>query len=363
MLRASMPDPARSARPAVTVVVLVLLLSPALAGCIAESDWALRITGIDKLHQRGLNGQGVKVAIIDTGIDGTHGEFKGLRVVWKDIVNGRTVPYDDSEVGHGTHVAGIIAAQGDLVGEFINGVHVSGAAPAVSLIIVKAVKGDGEGNDEDVASAVQFAEDAGADVITMSLGGTSGRRLLVGTDTENAVNDAISKGIVVIAAAGNKVNGQQDGTDVATPASVNGVIAVGAVDKDKHIAPFSYKGDNAGSVLPPRQGRTDPDKKPELVAPGVQIVSAARDGRYAIADGTSQATPFVAAAVALMLQAHPEYKRGGAKGGTQSTVEQIKSALAESAEKIGPLAGSSGYSHDDVYGYGLLRADLAVQRL
>ncbi|MCA1814588.1 MAG: S8 family serine peptidase [Halobacteriales archaeon] len=358
-----MRAPARSIRRPVTVVVLLIILTASLSGCIAESDWALRITGIDKLHQQGLKGQGVKVAIIDTGIDGTHGEFKGLRVIWKDVVNGRTTPYDDSEVGHGTHVAGIIAAQGDLAGEFINGVHVQGAAPAVSLIIVKAVKGDGEGSDQDVASAVQFAMDAGADIITMSLGGTSGRRLLVGTDTENAVNDALNRGIVVIAAAGNKENPNDTNDDVATPASVNGVIAVGAVDKDKRIAAFSYKGDNAGSLVPPRQGRADPNKKPEVVAPGVQIVSAAREGRYAIADGTSQATPFVAAAVALMLQAHPEFKRGGARGGTLNAVNQIKSALAESAEKIGPLSGSSGFSHDDVYGYGLLRADVAVQRL
>jgi serine protease AprX len=352
-------------RPALAGALVLLLLSPALAGCLAESDWALDLTGIAKLQQRGLTGKGVKVAVIDTGIDAEHPEFRELvkaqRLLWKDFVNGRQRPYDDSEVGHGTHVAGIIAAQTELVSELVNGVHLKGAAPGVTLLAIKAVKGTGEGSDDDVASAVDFAVQNGADVLVMSLGGTQGRLSIVGTDTENAVRSALDKGVLVVAAAGNKQHSDDTNDDVATPASVEGVIAVGAVDRDKHIAPFSFKGNNAGK-LGPLGARGDPDKKPEVVAPGVKIVSSAREGRYAIADGTSQATPFVAAAIALLLEAHPEYKRGGAKGGSQA-VEALKNAFALGAEKVGPLAGQGGYGHDDYYGYGLLRADLALGRL
>lgn len=340
----------------------LLFLSAALAGCVAESDWALGMTGIAALQGQGLTGAGVKVAIIDTGIDPGHPEFKGLRATWRDFVNGQAQPYDDSAVGHGTHVAGIIIAQGDLVQGLMNGVKLKGAAPKVDLIIAKAVAGDGEGRDQDVAAAVSFAVAQGAHVIVMSLGGDPGL-LLVGTDTENAVANAVSRGIVVVAAAGNKRNGQEQNDDVASPASVEGVIAVGAVDRDKRIGSFSYQGSD-GCTIGPLGCRRDPHKKPELVAPGVQILSTAKDQRYAIADGTSQATPFVGAAVALLLEAKPQYKAGGSKGGSRAAVDAIKMALAQSAEKIGPLGGQQGtLSHDELYGYGLLRADLALQRL
>ncbi|HEV8360272.1 MAG TPA: S8 family serine peptidase [Candidatus Thermoplasmatota archaeon] len=347
--------------PAVAIAAL-LVLTGALAGCVADSSWALSITGIQALQDRGLTGKGIKVAIIDTGIDPSHPEFKGLRAVWHDFVRGQSQPYDDSEVGHGTHVAGIIVAQGDLLQDALNGVRLKGAAPGVSLIIAKAVGGDGEGKDEDVADAVDFAVAQGAHVIVMSLGGKAGG-LLLGTDTESSVKNAINRGIVVVAAAGNKLNANESQDDVASPASVEGVIAVGAVDKDKRIASFSYKGDD-GCALPPSQlgCRTDPDKKPELVAPGVQILSTARDQKYAIADGTSQAAPFVGAAVALMLEAKPDYRAGGSRSGAAG-VEAIKNALARGAEKVGPLAGQGGMSHDDLYGYGLLRADRALERL
>lgn len=348
--------------PGLAAAMMLVLLSAALAGCVAESDWALQMTGIQALQDRGLTGEGVKLAVIDTGIDPSHPEFKGLTVVWRDFVNGRTTPYDDSAVGHGTHVAGIIIARGDLVQGLLNGVKLRGAAPGVGLIILKAVAGDGEGRDQDVAAAVDFAAAQGAHVIVMSLGGRPGL-LLVGTDTEAAVQRAINRGIVVVAAAGNKQNPDEQNDDVASPASVEGVIAVGAVDRDKRIGSFSYRGSD-GCTLGPIGCRRDPDKKPELVAPGVQILSAAREQRYAIADGTSQAAPFVGAAVALMLEAKPQYKPGGQRGGGEGAVDSIKRALAQSAEKVGPLRSQqSSLAHDELYGYGLLRADLALARL
>jgi subtilisin family serine protease len=346
---------------AVALLFPVLLVSAALSGCLVESAWALDMTGISALHARGYKGAGVKLAVIDTGIDPNHPEFKGLKVVWRDLVHGRAQPYDDSQVGHGTHVAGIIIAQGDLVQGLTNGVRLQGAAPEVSLIVAKAVGGSGEGRDEDVAAAVNFAVQQGAHVIVMSLGGRPGL-LLVGTATEGAVNNALNRGVVVVAAAGNRQDPNEANDDVASPASVPGVIAVGAVDKDKRVAPFSFRGSD-GCTLGPIGCRQDPHKKPEIVAPGVGILSAARDQRYAIADGTSQATPFVGAAVALLLQANPEFKAGGARGGSRSSVDAIKLALAQTAEKVGPLRGQGALGHDDAYGYGLLRADLALARL
>lgn len=338
----------------------LLLLAGALAGCLTESDWALAMTGIQRLQERGLTGRGVRIAIVDTGIDRDHPEFKGLQFVWRDFVNGRAQPYDDSELGHGTHVAGIIVAQGDLVHGLLSGVKLRGAAPGVGLVIAKAIGGNGEGRDEDVAAAVDFAVQQGSHVIVLSLGGKPGA-LLLRTATESAVNRALDRGVVVIAAAGNKQSSNEQNDDVASPASVPGVIAVGAVDRSKQIAPFSFRGSD-GCTVGPLGCRQDPHKKPELVAPGVQVLSTARDQRYALADGTSQATPFVAAAVALILEAKPELKAGGARGG-RGAVDAIKMALAQSAEKVGPLSRDGPFAHDEFYGYGLLRADRALARL
>jgi len=186
------------------------------------------------------------------------------------------------------------------------------------------------------------------------------RFLNLGDNTAQACEDAIDQGVFVVAAAGN--DGEDDDGEVASPATVDGVIAVGAVDEDKNIAPFSSEGNNEGEI-PGYQfwdltEPDDPNKKPELVAPGVEIVSTWLDKEYRIASGTSQATAFVAGGVVLILDADPEYQREGDSGGDADAVTQFKNVFMDTAEK---WPGQD--THDDRYGYGLINVEDAEGRL
>jgi len=330
-------------------ILLVILLAAPFSGCTdlahASSNgygsgaWTLKMIQADALHDQNLWGRGVTVAIIDTGIDLSHEEFRGVSIQWADLVADKKSAYDDN--GHGTHVAGILAAQGTWKTLF-SGYRLKGIAPAVSLIVIKAIDASGHGDEARVAQGVATAVNAGANVIILSLGGDT--RAVFGTNTENAVRNAISHGVFVVAAAGNtdKDTGETSCT-VTSPASVEGVIAVGALARNETIAPFSCHG--SGRLL-----AQDPDKKPEVVAPGVDITSAWIGGQYAVAQGTSQAAPMVGGVLALILEKHPELKAKDA-----ATVAKVKEALAASTRKVGPLAGEPGLAHDAYYGYGLVQ--------
>ena len=338
-------------------LVLILLVAPGWAGCIFQetppsqppppgrSDWAFNATQIAELNAMGLSGRGVRVAIIDTGIDLSHPDFSGFCITfWQDLVNGQAAPYDDD--GHGTMMASILWGQ-------------KGGAPNASLIVIKAVDNKGQSEDSTIAAAVRLAMDPNgdddpsdsADVISMSLGGM--RFLSLGSGSESAVGEALSAGVFVVAAAGN--NGQ--GGDVDSPASVTHAIAVGAVDINLTIASFSSVGTNDGSLIPPRRPRQDPDKKPELVAPGVDIWSAASGSGYAYISGTSPATVFVSTALALILESLPQYRR--ASNGGETTIVKFKQAFMDTAGKL----DSQAMPHDDAYGYGLVRARDALEAL
>ena len=343
------------------ILFVALLAAVPLAGCAdvvhAGSDgyrevWALDLIQASALHERGLTGAGVKIAIIDTGIDITHDEFKGMedRVHWADLVNGRATAYDDN--GHGTHVAGIIAAQGTW-NTMLNGFKLKGVAPGATLLVIKAIDADGRGDESRVARGVNVAVNAGADIIVLSLGGES--RAIFGTNTETAVESAIAKGVYVVAAAGN-AQGTESCT-VSSPASVEGVIAVGAVDRNEAIGSFSCRGsgkEGTGSVLPgipsPVTSSSDPHKKPEVVAPGVEVVSAWTGNAYAAASGTSQAAPMVGGLLALILEEKPSLADRD-----QSAVFALKEKLMVSSKKIGPLSGKGTTAHDERYGYGLIQ--------
>lgn len=343
-----------------TLLLAAALVAAPLSGCLDVGaltrngygeNWFLRMIQADQLHDQGLSGKGVKIAIIDTGIDLSHPEFKGLTVEWADLVNHRSEAYDDH--GHGTHVAGIIAAQGTF-GTVFSGFRLRGIAPGASLLIIKAMDATGNGQEATVAQGINTAVTNGADIIVLSLGGNT--NIAFGTQTENAVNAALQKGVFVVAAAGNVQPGQTDCT-VNSPASVAGVIAVGAVDKNGVIADFSCRGtpsqgttDLAPGVKSPVGSAQDPDKKPEVVAPGVDVLSTWKGGGYALASGTSQAAPMVGGILALILEAKPELARKDA-----STVEDVKTQLMGSSKKIGPLTAGDPTSHDDRYGYGLVQ--------
>jgi len=349
-------------------LVLVLVTVP-LSGCLnlgssngyGESAWYVKMVQADKLHDRGLTGKGVKVAIIDTGIDLSHPEFNGVTIEWADLVDHRAEAYDDN--GHGTHVAGIIVAQGRF-STFFSGFRLRGLAPGVSLLIIKAMDAHGDGDEAQVAQGINTAVANGASIIVLSLGGKT--KPIFGTNTENAVTAAINKGVYVVAAAGNaqKDKGETE-CPINSPASVAGVIAVGAVDKNAAIADFSCHGtgkEGNGSVLPgvpsPVTRAKDPDKKPEVVAPGVDVLSTWKDEGYAMASGTSQAAPMVGAVLALILEAKPNLAHKDA-----ATVESVKTQLMGSSKKIGPLSTGDPTSHDDYYGYGLVQGDALLRSL
>ena len=332
------------------LLVVLLLAASLVSGCTGgpANEWAYKMSGLRSVGS--LDGTGIRVAIVDTGIDAGHPSLDHITVIWRDEVHGKPEPYDD--VGHGTHVAGILAGDGGSFGGRLQGYNIKGAANRVELIVVKAIRAeDGRGDKVDVADGITFAIQNKADVICLSLGANPSALDLLIDDIDGAIESAINQGILVVASAGNIQDGEpQD--DVKVPANIELVVAVGAVDQGKKVTSFSAHGNeerNQGTFGTGLGGRPDPSKKPEVVAPGDRIKGAWMDDNYAIASGTSQAAPFVCGAFALLLQKCANLRAQN----SQSMVRTVKTELMESAEK---LAGQRT-PHDNAAGYGLLRAD------
>lgn len=311
---------------------------------IERSTWAYELVQLDQARDLGLTGEGVVVGIVDTGIDSSHPSLKGINIIaWMDFVNGREGPYDDE--GHGSSMASIIVGRDPI----------EGGALGVSLVIAKVVDSQGASTDTKIADGIDFCIDPdgngdysdGADIISLSLGVRMNRPIsyYIGSKTQDAVSQAVSHGILVVAAAGN----DGPGGKVSMPGGIHNVICVGAVDSRTQVAPFSSKGDLENL-------RRNPNKKPEVVAPGVDIVTAFPGEKYAVGSGTSQATAFVSAILAVALSANPQLLHNGDEGGTYTTVETVKTALMDSST---PLDGQV-LPHDIYAGYGLAQAvDLA----
>ena len=217
----------------------------------------------------GASGAGAVVAVIDTGVDLDHSEFVGRIVSGYDFVGNDSVADDGN--GHGTHVAGIIAAAND-------GIGVTGAAYSASIMPVRVLDNNGSGTTADVVAGIRFAADNGADVINLSLGGGGSSQAMA-----DAVQYASELGSVVVMAAGNS-----GGSSPEYPAAyaLNHGLAVGAVDQNGNLASFSN-----------RSGDIELDY---VTAPGVNIYSSIPGNRYASYSGTSMATPVVAAAAATL---------------------------------------------------------------
>lgn len=350
--------------------VVALLLLVTVSGCIGgqeRSQWAYTSTQLDTTYAEGRTGRGVTVGILDTGINLGHPSLDHLGD--DDRANGEVIAFKDYLVGdegvekardpdgHGSHVTGILAGRGSGTGSKIlyNGVDLLGGAPDVRLVIVR-VCDDDHCDGQGIVDGVRWATAQNVDILSLSLGGEAARGVLsdlMQDRLESAINSAIDQGIVVVASAGNS---GPDNEQVNSPADIPRVIAVGAIDKDLKVWSGSSRGDNPpcrlGGVLgSPATGRCDPHKKPEVVAPGVEVLSAWTGDSYARATGTSQATPFVTSAVAAMLQGAPELR--DAQG-----VRGVKEALMDTAK---PLRGQQT-PHDDGAGYGLLQAADAVAR-
>jgi len=286
-----------------------------------------------------LTGKGVKVCIVDSGIDLEHPDLSEINLGgWSDFVANKNSPYDDQ--GHGTMMAGILVADGGITGLAIN----------VELYVAKALSSNGSGQDSIVADAVDWCIAKNVHIISLSLGGAPGPLPFIGgDDVESAVDDAYSEGIVVVAAAGN--DGEDDDGDVASPGSVSTVICVGGVNVNGALWSGSSVGDNNGNLIPFRFIRFDPDKKPELVAPAEKVPVIVAGGGWGLADGTSAATVYVSGAIALMFEENPEL-RAGENGGGEDTLDDIKVWIMNTAK---PKADQT--DHDNYYGYGLLQID------
>ena len=201
------------------------------------------------------SGEGVNVCIVDTGMELNHPDLEGFDVAgWIDVVQGKSNPYDDN--GHGTSMAGILVANG-----WINGV-----AKNVNLYVAKSLLENGSGYEEDVVSGIDWCVNQNVNIISLSLGGGQDLFPLLGSSSrtiEDSVNDAMARGIFVVAAAGND-GGEEDDGDVASPGSERRVICVGGVTQSGSHWSKSSTGNNAVSFFPPKLPRGDPDKKPEL---------------------------------------------------------------------------------------------------
>ncbi|MFJ9726148.1 S8 family peptidase [Streptomyces sp. NPDC101209] len=262
----------------------------------------------------GYDGKGVKVAVLDTGIDTTHPDLASAVKASKNFTGTGST---DDLAGHGTHVAATLAGSGAR-----SGGRYKGVAPGAGILNAKVLDDSGEGSDSSVIAGLEWAAGQGAKVANLSLG----QEDTPGEDPVEAAVNALSKstGMLTVAAAGNE--GPDAGT-VGSPGAAESALTVGAVDGEDRLADFSSTGPTADSAL-----------KPDLTAPGVDIVSAraahghmgdpAADG-YVSMSGTSMATPHAAGAAAILAQRHPDW-----------TGARIKQALTATTT---PTTGATGY--------------------
>ncbi len=306
------------------------------------------IIGINNDSVAELDGRGVVVCVVDSGVDLDHPDLRGVELRgWRDSINGIDEPYDDE--GHGTAMTGIIVSDGGL----------DGVAKRVDLLVAKAINDEGQGTDGTVSDSVDWCVQQGADIISLSLGGSQsfGSDFFTTDELERSVDDALDSGVFVVSSAGN--DGEDDDGDVGSPGSVEGVICVGGITRLGTIWSGSSEGDNDGRLWPnPILPRSDPHKKPEIVAPGheVPVLMASGVGNsewWGWSSGTSAATAWVSGSLALLLQENPDLQRENSSG--RQAIEGVKDALTQSSQKK-----DGQESHDDHYGYGLLRIDLLI---
>jgi subtilisin family serine protease len=303
-------------------------------GATIGATWARENLGVD--------GSGIGVAIVDSGVTSWHDDLGSQRVVhFADFVDFQPVPYDD--YGHGTHVAGIIAGNG----YDSNGAR-RGIAPGANLVVLKVLDGDGNGYISNVIAALDYAvaHRAEFNIRVVNLSVAAGVYESYNTDPLTlAARRAVEAGVVVVTAAGNfgrNAKGQPQNGGVTAPGNAPWVLTVGATSHngtaaraDDSVAPFSSRGPS----------RFDHTAKPDVVAPGVGIESLA-DGSsllfathplarlwgtvdtvtqpYLSLTGTSMAAPVVAGTIALMLQANPALTPNLVKAILQYTAEHRK---------------------------------------
>jgi subtilisin family serine protease len=288
----------------------------------ADLDVSVPLIGAPVAWRAGQDGTGVKVAILDTGVDASHPDLQGRIAASKSFVPDAGTTDGN---GHGTHVASTIAGSGAASGGKYKGV-----APGVQLVIGKVLDNGGSGQDSWIIDGMEWAATSGAKVVSMSLGGGASD----GTDPlSQAVNDlTAATGTLFVIAAGNE--GPQS-TTISTPGSADAALTVAATDKTDHLADFSSRGPRLDSAL-----------KPDIAAPGVNIVAARAagtslgtpvDDHYTTLSGTSMATPHVAGSAAILAQRHPDW-----------TAVQLKAALMSTSVDDGYTVYEQGAGRVDI---------------
>lgn len=297
--------------------------------------WGLDAIEAHRVHQElGITGKGVRVGIVDTGIDGLHPMFRNKLSGWHDFT-GMLSPTADDTDGHGSHVAGTIGG-----GESPDGVAI-GVAPGASLIVARGL-GRRQGSTFTLLAAMAYcadpdsdpATDDGARVINCSFGGNN-------PDTDPLWNDVLAflsgRNVMAVVAAGNE--GDQGEGSVSGPGYLEGSFTVGAVNLRRQRASFS-------SYSPAKLGNTPRSFiKPDIAAPGVEVLSTREKNVIGRMDGTSMAAPHVAGVVALVCEANPNL-----------TVNEIRELLEATATDL----GETGRDHET--GAGLINAFRAVTR-
>ncbi len=335
------PDYPIYASGTVRAPLAVGLFAPGDVSLLFDPDTELLPWGIERIgapevwlgttQLPGNLGTGVAVAVLDTGIDYTHPDLADNYVSGYDFVNNDWDPLDDN--GHGTHVAGTIAALDDgpnSGGGNTSDISVVGVGPEISLYVGKILDREGAGYMSDVVAGLDVAASYGMQVVNMSFGSLFGSRTL-----KSACARAYQAGIVLVAAAGNEGMPWLD-----VPARYPTVISVGAVNAFDQHAAFSNRSKNL-----------------ELCAPGVAVLStmptySVRLNQspywyamyYDYLDGTSMASPHVAGVAALVIAGHPGWSNS-----------QVRAQLVSTATDLG-AAGRDKY-----YGYGLVNAAAAAQ--
>jgi subtilisin family serine protease len=278
-----------------------------------DAAWGVSRIGAGIAHASGNRGEGIKVAVLDTGIDCGHPDLDGNCASGIDFVNDDSDPMDDN--GHGTHVAGTIAAEDDDIG-------VVGVAPRATLYGIKVLDHNGNGSWSDVVAGLEWAVQNGIQVANHSYG-ASGNPGTIVLDAFQAAEDA---GIVHVAAAGNSGNCLGTGDSVEYPARFDSVIAVANTDFDNRRACSSA----TGALV-------------EIAAPGSAIYSTRVGGGYTTLNGTSMASPHVAGVAALVLAA-----------GRFTSPADVRNQLFVTADDLGAPG------RDPHYGFGLVDADEAA---
>jgi hypothetical protein len=290
-----------------------------------DSTYGLRTLRAKEVWEKlDIDGTGVVVGLLDTGIDSNHPDLEGRVLKTKDFVSSYEDDVANDGHGHGTHCAGSIGGK-DTSGKAI------GVAPGVQFIVGKIFSNEGNSSLSQIKAAMEWIVDPDGDpltapplrVISNSWGGRLGERFQAAIDTWRAL------GVAPIFAAGN--SGPKNET-IGAPGGYPNVIAIGATNSLDEIAKFSSRGPVT------YQGKTY--IKPDIAAPGVDVYSAKPGGGYQMMSGTSMATPHTAGVVALMLQADPNL-----------SVDRIRELLQESAVDLGEpgMDNDFGWGRVDAY--------------